>query len=72
MEQIERDLEKERIAIEEKYNVVFHCDRCGAEIYENDNYYSYEGDCLCEECFDEVQSDEKAMARRVAGDEDDY
>lgn len=74
MKDIERDLEKERLQKdrEEQGIVYYRCDRCGADIYKSEDYYSYDGDCLCEECFDEILSDEKAQARRIAGDDDDY
>lgn len=72
MENIERNLEKERIDMEEPKDVYYKCDRCGADICKGEDYYSYDRDCLCEDCFNEIQKDEKFEARRIAGDDDDY
>lgn len=68
------DLEAERLKIdkEEQKKIAFNCDKCGSNIYINEEYYFYQRDCLCEECFDEVQKDEKFEARRIAGDDDDF
>ena len=52
--------------------VYFNCDLCGAEIYKGQEYYFFEREYFCEECFDEIQSDEKIEARRIAGEEDEY
>lgn len=66
------DLEAERLRLDpQEAKVYFNCDRCGGEIYEGQNYYIYERDILCEECFDEMQYDEKRECERIAGDEDD-
>lgn len=65
-------LENERIKNDlQEIPVYTRCDRCNAEIYYGNEYYNYEGDDLCEECFDDIQSDEKSEARRYAGDEED-
>lgn len=47
------------------------CDRCNAEIYNGEEYFVFEGDTLCEECFDDVQADEKIDASRIAGEDID-
>lgn len=65
------DLEAERLRLDpQEAKVCLKCDRCNAEIYEGQEYYLYERDCLCEQCFDEMQSDEKREYRRIAGDDD--
>lgn len=67
------DLEEQRLRQdrEEQGEVAFTCARCGKEIRKNEEYYDYERDCLCEECFDEIQKDEKFNSKRIAGDDDD-
>lgn len=67
------DLEEQRLKLdrEEQGKVAFKCNKCGTDIYENDEYYFYERDYLCEECFDEIQKDEKFEAKRIAGDDYD-
>ena len=52
--------------------VCLNCNRCGAEIYEGQEYYIFESDSLCEECFNEMQHDEKRECERIAGDDDEY
>ena len=48
------DLEAERLKLDpQEARVCLKCDRCNAEIYEGQNYYVFERDCLCEQCFDE-------------------
>lgn len=32
--------------------VVRQCIKCGAEIYEYEDYYEVDGDALCDDCFD--------------------
>ncbi len=69
---LDLEAERERIDKEEQKKIVFYCDKCGASIYDKDEYYFYQRDCLCEECFDEVQEEEKFEARRIAGDDNDF
>ena len=68
------DLEEQRLQLdrEEQGKVAFQCDRCGRDIYDGEEYYCREGDWLCEECFDELQKDEKYECRMIAGDDDDF
>lgn len=68
------DLEEERLKLEreEQKKLVLNCDKCGANVYDKEEYYFYERDCLCEECFDEIQKDEKFEARRIAGEDDEF
>ena len=69
----DRKLEKLRIQLDpQEKKEELKCDRCGTEIYKDDDYYLYERNRLCEECFDDIQSTEKFECRRTAGDEDDY
>ncbi len=48
----------------------FECDFCGSPIYKNQEYYIFEGDILCEQCFDEVQMTTKRKCQRIAGEDD--
>ena len=51
------DLEAERLKFDpQEAHICLKCDRCNTEIYENQEYYLYERDCLCEQCFDEIQA----------------
>jgi len=63
-------IEKERIKTDWQEKDIIHiCDNCGADIYEGNEFYSLEGYNLCEECFDEIQRNEKAEHRCVAGED---
>ena len=67
------DLEAERLKLDpQEAKVELRCGKCGAEIYKGQEYYFFEREYFCEECFDEIQSDEKIEARRIAGEEDEY
>ena len=73
MEDFDNEIERQRIELDpQEVKVCFNCDRCNAEIYEGNKYYFYERNSLCEECFDDIQSEEKFNSIRIAGDEDDY
>lgn len=37
-----------------------------AEIYKGNDYYESEGENLCEDCFDELQKEEKENHKKVA------
>lgn len=67
------DLEEQRLMLdrEEQGKIALLCAKCNTEIFEGQDYFFYDRDCLCEECFDELQKDEKFEARRIAGDDDD-
>ena len=68
----DKELENQRISMDrQEIEVYCYCERCGKEIYKNEDYYYYEKDKLCEECFDEIQHDEKFNCRRIAGDYDE-
>lgn len=32
--------------------VICRCDQCGGEIYEQDDFYDFDGDIVCEGCID--------------------
>lgn len=65
-------LEQERIKNDPmEQPVIFCCDKCGGEIYKGTEYY--ETDLyyhICENCFDELQLEEKSEALRIAGEEE--
>ena len=50
--------------------VSLHCDKCGAEIYEGEEYYTTPelGD-VCEKCFDYEADSHKKDCERIAGDD---
>lgn len=63
-------IENERIRTDlQERKVVHTCDNCGAEIYVGNEFWSLEGYNLCEDCFDEIQKNEKNEHRLIAGDE---
>ena len=62
-------LEKQKNEMYEEIEPYFTCDKCGADIYEGQEYYNFEGDTLCEQCFDEIQEIEKRECSRIAGEE---
>lgn len=66
------DLEKERLRKDpQEAKICLKCDKCNSEIYEGEEYYCYDGIMeLCEDCFDEMQSEEKRDCERIAGDDD--
>ena len=67
----DRYIENERIKNDlQEIDVCFCCERCGAEIYKGNEYYFFERNHLCEDCFDEIQKDEKFEAKRIAGEDD--
>ena len=67
----DRYIENERIKNDpQEQKIYFYCARCGSEIYKNEEYYFYQRERLCENCFDEIQNDEKFEAKRIAGDDD--
>ena len=64
------DLEAERLRNDPQETKVYsECDFCGGEIYIGQEYYNFEGNILCEQCFDEMQLDEKRECARIAGEE---
>lgn len=67
-------LEKQRNDLykDDEESVCFQCDKCRANIYDGQTYYECEIGDLCEECFDEMQTDEKRECERVAGEDDEY
>lgn len=66
------DLEAERLRLDpQEAKVCFNCENCDGEIYEGNSYYEYNGDYLCEQCFDKKQEDEKRECERIAGDNDE-
>lgn len=69
---LDKEIEKQRIKDDlQEAKVCFNCNRCNSEIYTGNEYYFYERNLLCEECFDELQSNEKFKAKRIAGDNDE-
>lgn len=63
-------IENERIKNDLQEKKVIHtCDNCEAEIYAGNEFWSLEGYTLCEDCFDEIQRNEKNEHRLIAGDE---
>ena len=66
------ELEKQKNDLYEEENAYSECDICGNEIYEGQEYYNFNGDIYCEQCFDEMQSDEKRECKRIAGEEYGY
>lgn len=69
---LDKEIEKQRLQQDlQEAKVYFNCNRCNAEIYQGNEYYCYERNILCEECFDELQSNEKFKAKRIAGDDND-
>ena len=64
------DLEAERLRLDpQEVKVYSECDACGDEIYVGQEYYKVEGSNYCEQCFDEMQLDEKRKCERIAGEE---
>lgn len=69
----DNEMEKMRIKNDSQEKIVCYlCSRCNAEIYINEEYYIYQRCKLCEECFEEIQKDERYECRRIAGDDNDY
>ena len=48
---------------------VFQCEHCGKDMYENEEYYEYEGENLCEDCFDIQQLEDKLVAKKYVGED---
>lgn len=68
----DRMIEQERLMRDpQEMKIYTRCDRCNVEIYEGGDYYFFERNNLCEDCFDEIQNDEKFKSRRIAGDNDE-
>ena len=64
------DLEAERLKLDPQETKVYsECDICGSEIYVGQEYYNFEGNILCEQCFDEFQEYKKKECSRIAGEE---
>lgn len=62
-------IENERIKTDlQEKDILYNCDECGADIYEGNEFYCLEGFNLCEECFDEIQRNEKNEHRHIAGE----
>lgn len=67
------DLEDERLKSDpQEVKAYSECDTCGSDIYIGQEYYISEGNIYCEQCFDEMQSDEKRECERIAGEEYEY
>lgn len=49
---------------------IFYCTNCKKEIYYGDNYYETDLGDICEDCFDEIQINEKRECERIAGEDD--
>lgn len=72
MEEINWDYELERIRQSldpQESRVIITCNFCGNNIYDGQDYFETEGNILCENCFDEQQSNEKSECRRIAGED---
>lgn len=68
----DKEIENQRFKLDpQEIRAYLLCNRCAEEIYVGDEYYLYERSKLCEECFDEIQSDEKFNQKRIAGEEDE-
>ena len=68
----DKEIENQRLKLDkQEVKPKLRCYRCGSEIYDGEEYYLYERDKLCEECFDEMQEDEKYESKRFAGDDDE-
>ena len=63
-------IENKRMA-NESQKVYCVCERCGRDINYGETYYRYDNNDLCEDCFDDIQMDEKIDAERQAGDDDE-
>ena len=69
----DKEIENQRLKYDLQENrVSFNCTRCNSEIYNGEDYFIYERSKICEECFDEIQNDEKFNSKRIAGDDNDY
>ena len=44
----------------------YYCNNCTFEIYSGDKYYDFEGQILCEECFDEKLEQLKQSIEKIA------
>ena len=68
----DKTIEEQRLMLDpQEAKISLRCDRCNKEIYEGEEYYFFERNNLCEECFDEIQNDEKFNSRRIAGERDE-
>ena len=47
-----------------EWHVAFHCDDCGAPLYEEDDYYKINNFRLCESCALDWLSNQKYTAER--------
>jgi len=64
-----KDYDKWKLHTPDNDLVVFcHCDSCGGEIYEGEEYLEIDGDNIHEDCFDEYSKEALSPVRRVAGE----
>lgn len=70
-EEMALERQKEIMTTPRDPRLLFFCSRCAEDIYEGDYYFMYENECVCEDCFDDLQATEKMLARRIAGEDDE-
>ena len=69
---LDKHLEYSRLENDlQERDVSYRCDGCNCEIYQGNEYFlNDENFIFCEKCYDEIQSNQKKDARKVAGEEE--
>lgn len=71
MENFDEVIEKLRVSLDPQEQKLYcYCQKCEKEIYKGEEYCETdEYEFLCEDCFDELQKQEKQDCLKVAGDD---
>lgn len=67
-------MEQHHYAAQPEPEIWCHCDQCGGEIYAGESYYYFDNPELvvCENCVGEWAKKYIELARRIAGDDNDF